>query len=260
MPAWVPNLPTTPPGGILCIGLRLRDDPAWLADCHSYCYALVSAEEQLRARRYAHREDAVHFLLSRIIVRQAIQTTLGPQEGNELAYTPLGKPYCPSSGIHFSIAHARRWVWVALCRESPVGIDVESLRPLPRLTEFFTVLHPQERNALASIQDRRQREMAFYRCWTRKEAVLKALGQGLCTPLDSFAVDVGPQHGNWIVSLPASTLTHCLPPDAWTSWELNSDDKHICNVAAALPGLQPQETSREADRQIVRLRAPVVIL
>ena len=129
-------------------------------------------------------------------------------------------------------------VWVALCRCAAVGIDVEKIRPLPDAAELTNQLHPQEREALLCLPPAAL-ETAFYRCWTRKEAVLKAVGMGLSMPLHSFSVSTGPQERDWILSI-AEYKGCCTDPtlsaDAqWTSRDITTIIGYQCSVAAHTP-------------------------
>jgi len=132
-------------------------------------------------------------------------------------------------------------VWVAICRCATVGIDVEKIRPLPDATELTSQLHPLEREALLRVPPI-DLETAFYRCWTRKEAVLKAVGMGLNMPLNSFSVHTGSQKRGWITSVPASTDHNTqakqTTDDHWTSSDIATTVGYQCSVAARAPELE----------------------
>jgi 4'-phosphopantetheinyl transferase len=117
-----------------------------------------------------------------------------PPASARLAATPLGKPYLagePPTGLRFNVAHSDDLALVAVTRGREVGVDVEreradvEWRDLAR--RFFA---PEEVAALNALPER-ERRSAFYRCWTRKEAYIKALGLGMQVPLDGFAVTLG---------------------------------------------------------------------
>jgi 4'-phosphopantetheinyl transferase len=99
--------------------------------------------------------------------------------------------------LHFNLTHSHNVALFAFTLSGEVGIDVEYIRPSHRemdLAERF--FSPQEVAALRAFPESSQREM-FFRCWTRKEAYIKARGAGLSISLASFTV-----------SLAADTLTH----------------------------------------------------
>ncbi|MBQ8073869.1 MAG: 4'-phosphopantetheinyl transferase superfamily protein [Clostridia bacterium] len=97
-----------------------------------------------------------------------------------------GKPYLPAyPEIQFSLSHSGIWAMCAVCDE-PVGCDVERAeRGSERLARRF--FHPAEQAALAAAGEETARDNLFTRLWTRKESYIKARGEGLSLPLDSFS-------------------------------------------------------------------------
>lgn len=150
---------------------------------------LLSAEEQERARRFHFARDRNRFVLARAILR----TLLGAYTGEEPARVPLrlspsGKPFLSDrSDFHFNLSHCEDRGVVAIARQ-PVGVDLEKRRDIPEaLTIAEDLFAISEVRALRAFPAPLQSE-AFLRCWTRKEAYVKARGEGLLTPLVSFAV------------------------------------------------------------------------
>ena len=106
---------------------------------------------------------------------------------------PHGKPVLaePVDGLHFSSSSSADLCLIALTGAGPVGIDVERVAPRTRLERIAeTRFAPEEAEAILSL-DGEARLRAFYNCWTRKEAYLKATGAGLTAPLDRVVVSVG---------------------------------------------------------------------
>ena len=223
-------LPPLPQAGVLCLGLQLEQAPAWL----EVLRLQAAPDEWERATRFAHAIDAVRHLAGRALVRRVLQEAFGP-EAAVFCRTPHGKPFCPNAAVHFSISHSGMMVWTAFCREAPVGIDVEEERDIPDLPDLTAQLHPQEQAELRRLPQG-TRNTAFYRCWTRKEAVLKALGTGLFQPLHSFRVSAGTETENWILSLPKAEAAGHLAcpslPEGWTSRGVPSPVGCQCSVAA----------------------------
>jgi 4'-phosphopantetheinyl transferase len=114
----------------------------------------------------------------------------------EFRYGAHGKPELvqpPGPGaVHFNLSDSGEVVVYAFLRGQEVGVDVEQLRPLAdgdRISErFFSA----EENAVMQMVPAENKVRAFFNCWTRKEAFLKAGGEGLSRPLDSFAVSLAP--------------------------------------------------------------------
>jgi 4'-phosphopantetheinyl transferase len=94
--------------------------------------------------------------------------------------------------VRFNLSHAGRIALCAIALDRDVGVDLERARPLPDLARiarrFFS---PSEADRLLRLPQV-QREAAFFTCWTRKEAYVKALGRGMAVPLDGFAVSFDP--------------------------------------------------------------------
>ncbi len=97
-----------------------------------------------------------------------------------------GKPFLPGGNLHFSIAHTRVAVAVAVARR-PVGIDIERKVPLADMLDIATIAFaPESRAALGSAEEGSKPDL-FYRFWTLGEAFIKATGLGVFQGLDTFA-------------------------------------------------------------------------
>lgn len=91
--------------------------------------------------------------------------------------------------LHYNLSHSKEYAAIAVA-QSPVGIDVEDPRELPDMRSIArSTFHPGEASAILS-RSGKDAEAAFFCCWTRKEAVVKAIGKGLFMPLDCFEVSV----------------------------------------------------------------------
>ena len=230
-------VPVAEAGTVLCVGLHLEDMAAWA----SQCAAFTTGQERQEASRFAHMADAVRHLTGRALARRMLWALGGQNSVAPFARTPYGKPFCPQTTADFSISHSADMVWVALCRTAAVGIDVEQIHPLPDAADLTTQLHPQERHALLTLPAG-ELETAFFRCWTRKEAVLKACGTGLNTPLNSFCVSTGPQQSNWILTAPTSSTYGAqgtgTTPHQWTSHDIAAPPSYQCSVVACAAHLE----------------------
>lgn len=109
----------------------------------------------------------------------------------------FGKPYFPEyPGIHFSLSHTKGCVCCALS-ETQVGVDVEKQRP-QKYQERILRRFSREEQRLWEAAPQEERERLFFRMWVLKESYVKAEGQGLRIPLDSFSVlPEGFLEGNW---------------------------------------------------------------
>lgn len=159
----------------------------------------LSPDELARAARFRTARLRDRFTVG----RGALRTLLGRYLGLDpaalrFAYSAHGKPslahpLCAPS-LEFNLAHAEDQILLAFARAQPLGVDVEQTRPRPNfdaldLAERFFA--PDEYAALRGLPTE-QRHRAFCRVWTCKEAYLKACGEGLSLPLDSFSVAAAP--------------------------------------------------------------------
>ena len=149
---------------------------------------IISSDERERAERFHFERDRKRFVAARVFLRRILGTSLGvePQRVS-FQYGPFGKPALggefKDSSLRFNVSHSHRCAIYAVTHGREVGVDLEFIRPLDDLLNLadrnFSVA---ENNVLRSLpeQDRRN---GFFDCWTRKEAFLKATGDGLSFPL-----------------------------------------------------------------------------
>jgi len=157
-------------------------------------YQIVSPDELQRANSYRVDIDRNRFLF----VRAALRTLLGrylddPPAGFRFNTNDHGKPMLAGpasrSEVHFNVSHSGSMALLAFVRCVPLGIDVEEARMLPDLDRMAEVcLSDQQFEDYRRIPDVQERCSAFYRFWTRKESLIKALGTGLAQPLKEFDV------------------------------------------------------------------------
>jgi 4'-phosphopantetheinyl transferase len=157
----------------------------------------LSEEEKLRATRFVLARDRSRFIVARSILRRLLGSYLGrPPASVAIELGPHGKPRLKSglsfAPIGFNLSHSHGLVLYAFALQCEVGIDVEQIRP-EVVNEgiedsYFSVQEKMELNALPQ----ELRHEGFFSCWTRKEAYVKAGGQGLQMPLNSFDVSLTP--------------------------------------------------------------------
>jgi surfactin synthase thioesterase subunit/phosphopantetheinyl transferase len=164
-------------------------------ECLEVLERTLSADELHRADRFHFPRDRRHFVAARGTLRTLVGRYLGREPGAiQFAYSPQGKPMLgpEADGLRFNLTHSHGLALVALARGREVGVDLEKVRADfdgERLADRF--FSAQETAQLRSLPAPRRRE-AFFRCWTRKEAYVKATGMGLRLPLDCFDVSLTP--------------------------------------------------------------------
>jgi phosphopantetheinyl transferase len=141
----------------------------------SYRESGFTAAEWQRASKFIHLPDKSSFLGVRLALRKMLKLSVDCG----WTYGPKGKPSIPGA-VQFSIAHSRGVCAVAVGRNEPLGVDLESTKESFRdRTLLSRFLHEREREFLAASENSDRFELDCLRCWTRKEAFVKAIGSGL---------------------------------------------------------------------------------
>jgi 4'-phosphopantetheinyl transferase len=189
----------------------------------------LEPEELYRADRFHFEKDRRGFVVSRGFLRAVLGRYLSANpEALRFSYGHYGKPGLDGdykhSPLRFNMSHSRSLALVAVTETRELGVDIEYIRAdfasedIAR--RFFSPREVAAFNALPV----EQRVAAFFRCWTRKEAYIKAIGRGLSQPLDGFDVTLGPAE-------PAALLR--ADDDDASRWSL-TDIKAGEDYAAAL--------------------------
>lgn len=150
----------------------------------------LSPDEMDRAARFHFARDRDRFIAARSALRHILSPYLGLEPAAiKFSYNDHAKPLVPS--VHFNISHSHGLALCAVSRSREVGVDIERIdrtRPVIDVADHFFA--PGEIAALRGLAEDLQVE-AFFRCWTRKEAYIKARGQGLSISLATFEVSIG---------------------------------------------------------------------
>lgn len=180
------------PEGIALYLLDLKE----LAAAEAKWAELLSADEQQRAARFHFARDRQHYCATRALLRSLLGAYLGASPRELIfEYSDKGKPTLTSrhdSGLAFNVSHSGDLAMLGFAVRDKIGIDIEKIR-----NDFDTTAIAQrffsaaEQDQLSCLPASQQHE-AFFHCWTRKEAFIKALGEGLSHPLDQFDVSLDP--------------------------------------------------------------------
>jgi 4'-phosphopantetheinyl transferase len=158
---------------------------------------LLSDDERLRARRFVFDRDARRYIVARARLRQLLGVRLSvPPESVEFVYGAHGKPALArrfaDSGLCFNVSHCDDVAVYALSHGRAIGIDVEAIRVIGDADVIAARVFARRENQAYQALDARDKPLGFFNCWTRKEAFIKALGDGLSHPLDRFEVSLAP--------------------------------------------------------------------
>ncbi len=196
--------------------------------------ALLSTDEAIRAARFVKEQDAMRYVAGRGRLRLILGEYLGIAPRRlTFAYNDFGKPYLTSAGrgdLHFNLSHSADRAVLAISERFPLGIDIEQAKPMEEdiAGHFFS---PKECAILRAMPAHLYLP-AFYRCWTRKEAFVKAHGAGLSLALDAFDVPLGNEP-----TLRLERLDDTIgAPDDWSLLDLDVPEGFFGALAALTAG------------------------
>lgn len=217
---WLP-----PPAGLVLAGGEVH---LWRAqldvkeDVLARLRPTLAADELARAARLRDPQEGGRYLAARGALRAILGRYLdvGPDRVR-FEYNTFGKPAVKwpegqaSRKVSFNLSHSHNIALLAFTEELAVGVDVELVRPelaMQHIAEHF--FSPGEVAELRSLPAAVQ-PLAFFQCWTMKEAILKARGDGLTVPLDRIEVALGPNQ-------PPELLRIAGAPGEAASWRISS--------------------------------------
>ena len=194
--------------------------------------ALLSGAERDRASSFAFDSDRRRFTIARAGLRTLLAARLGlTPEAVELTYGRNGKPALATeqaeSGLRFNVSHAANVAAYAFSFGQDIGVDVENIREVANAdgiaARFFSPRENQSYHTLAP----EDKPLGFLNCWTRKEAFIKALGDGLTYSLRDFDVTLLPEE-------PAEIVRVGDIPGAESGWTLRAISPGIGFVGACV--------------------------
>ena len=146
----------------------------------------LPAEEQARCLRYRQPADRIRYATTRVALRQLLAERLHiPVQDVALRIDAFGKPRLANDEkLFFNLSHSGNHALIALSAEQPVGVDIEAAPATGGVRPVDGALTPDERRYCDEYAD----PQAFFRIWSGKEAVLKALGLGIASHLQSVSV------------------------------------------------------------------------
>ncbi|HEU0079761.1 MAG TPA: 4'-phosphopantetheinyl transferase superfamily protein [Longimicrobiaceae bacterium] len=185
--------------------LRLADDVVhvWAApldppaDAIRRCAALLAPDERARADRFRFERDRRRFTVARGVLRTLLGRYLDADpRGIAFRYESHGKPVLDGAsaahGIRFNVSHSGEMALYALARGRELGVDVEEVRRMDDGLDIAVRFFSEAEVAAFRSLPEEIRDDAFFNCWTRKEAYIKAVGEGLSFPLHVFDVSLAP--------------------------------------------------------------------
>lgn len=247
MMEWISSLPQ--------VRLRTNTVDIWRVDlnldrdCLPALETLLSIPEADQAQRFDFERDRRRYLVSHAALRCILGGYLdrAPQEIT-FRYSRHGKPaLIELAGLYFNLAHSHELALVAVTGMGEVGVDIEHIRPLEDMNAIARQsFSEQEYNQLQALPSGQQLR-GFFHCWSRKEAFIKALGEGLSYPLRQFSVKFGHETGSQLTAISASRAE----AERWTLRGIEMDDhEYAAAYAVRSTGVQERRWVMRFDREL----------
>ena len=191
---------------------RLQTDPGTI----QAAARLLSSDETHRSRQFRFEADRARFVVARASLRRLLAARLDAKPASiRLAYGAHGKPGVADSTLRFSAARCEDLAVFAFSDEAEIGVDVEAIRFVCDADDVVARFFSHSENEEYRHLDPSDKAEGFFNCWTRKEAFVKATGEGLSQPLDAFDVSLAPGQ-------PARILRVGSRPGDECGWDLDS--------------------------------------
>jgi 4'-phosphopantetheinyl transferase len=195
--------------------------------------ALLSVAERARAGRFKFEDHRRRYIVARGRLRSLLAERLDTApESIEIACGSRGKPMLGGRffecGLHFNVSHSENVAVYAFADRREIGIDIEAVREIRDMDSIAArVFSAREHEAYLNLEASK-RALGFFNCWTRKEAFVKALGDGLRYPLDSFEVSLAPGQQAKLLRVEDMPGDSC----AWTLDDFTFGNNYVGAVVA----------------------------
>ena len=190
----------------------------------------LDADELERAARFHFEKHRRHFVVGRGGLRAVLSryVEVRPEE-LRFSYGAFGKPALVGDGLRFNMSHSHGLALFAVAADREIGVDVEHVRADFATEEiarrFFSRVEVAGFNALPQ----EEQVAAFFRCWTRKEAYIKAIGRGLSEPLDAFDVTLAPHEAPGLLRAEGQDVSR------WSMFNIDAGDDYAAALLVESP-------------------------
>ncbi len=166
-----------------------------ISDSIPTMYSLLSFDEINKANEFKAEQHKVNYILTRGSLRKILTLYLQVEaEEIKFLYNEYGKPYLDSNyienSLYFNLSHSDDLAIFAISKTNNLGIDLEKIKSIDDYLNIAQENFSQQEVADLMSYTKDEQLAAFYRCWTRKEAFIKAIGDGLSYPLNQFTVSL----------------------------------------------------------------------
>jgi 4'-phosphopantetheinyl transferase len=152
-------------------------------------FGFLGDDERERAQKFRFWHHKRRYVIGRGILRILLGRYLNTEPGKiDFQYNEFGKPFLPTGNLQFNLAHTRDSAIYAFCLNAAVGVDLEYIRPIEDMSGIASRFFSHAENEVIKSAPADKQINLFFTYWTLKEAYIKAVGQGLSLPLDSFEI------------------------------------------------------------------------
>ena len=212
----------------------------------------LSPDEKERANKFKFEKHRNRYIAGRGVLRTILGQYLSVDPADlRFVYAENGKPTLAEeiagAGIHFNLAHTGELALLAVTRIGRIGVDVESVRSVKNVDELVARFFSSRENALFQKVPEENKPAAFFNLWTRKEALLKATGEGITRSLSLVEVSFLPGEPARLVAISGDTMKAAQ----WSLRELSPATGYAAAVAIQL-GTSNIQLGKDSDSLNVR--------
>ena len=198
----------------------------------SELFQLLSTDEQARAKQYRLNRDYKHYIVARAILRKILSRYLITEPAQiSFSYNQYGKPFLKEDKseqqLMFNLSHSNGIALYAITLGKDIGVDIEHVSSDLEYDEIANHFFSQREASIICSLSGYMKALTFYSCWVRKEAYVKARGDGLMMTLSQFNVTLAPVE-------PAALLNNQWAPEDpkhWSLHDLNVGQQYIAALA-----------------------------
>jgi len=166
-------------------------------ECVKQLTQMLSVEEQRKSERFHFDKDTKYFIVTRGVLRTILSRYLRVEPNRlQFGYRSNGKPYLTEKlngeEICFNLSRSHSLSLYAFTRSRQIGVDIEYIVPIKEADQIVARFFSSYERTMWQQLPKDKKQEAFFHCWTRKEAYIKARGEGLSLPLDQFDVSFAP--------------------------------------------------------------------
>jgi 4'-phosphopantetheinyl transferase len=236
------------PGAYLCAfpkKLTCEAIDIWIADValirwgYNKIKEILSDDERDRANRYVFERDRRSYVIRRAILRIILGRYLDLRpEQITFRYNRYGKPMLDTQDIFFSLSQSSGCAIYSFAQARQVGVDIERIRVVPDMGRIAKRSFSKAEYESYSFQTKNAKQEVFFKYWSRKEALIKAVGSGISIPLDTFDVSTNEDRPARQVEMKTSEGKACL----WTIQDIDLRAGFASAVATEGPDLPVPHT------------------